>query len=84
MSTFLANRYWLGWSLFLLVSFLVPEVYSLIVHRPGGTLSETVWRMEGMHDNKFGPWTAAHLLFTGELILIDAWLICHFGWGLFR
>lgn len=84
MSIWLANRYWLGWALFLFFTFAVPEFYSLGIHHPQGTLSETVWRLEGMHDGKFGKWTAAHLLFTGELILIDVWLICHFGWGLFR
>lgn len=86
MTAYLANRYWLGWFLFLLVSFLIPEVYSLVVHRPQGTLSDTIWRLEGEQPNGTFQlrWNAFHFLFIGELVLIDVWLICHFGWGLFR
>lgn len=86
MSAHAANRYWAIWFVVLLVSFLIPEVYSLVVHRPQGTLSDTIWRLEG--EQPGAPfrlrWNAFHFLFIGELLLIDVWLICHFGWGLFR
>jgi len=82
MSVWLANRYWLGWFIFCLVAFLVPELYSLVVHKPSGTLSDTIWRLEGEQNGKLKP-NAFHFLFIGELLLIDVWLLLHFGWRLF-
>lgn len=86
MSVWLANRYWLTWFLVVLVSFLVPEIYSLVSHHPEGTLSDTIWRLEGEKPGQpfVLKWNAFHLLFMGELLLVDIWLFFHFGWGLFR
>lgn len=85
MTTWLANRYWLIWFIVMMTAFLVPEIYSLVVRRPQGTLSDTLWRLEGEKvDGSFGPWTAFHFLFIGALLVIFVWLIFHFGWGWFR
>lgn len=89
MSAWLANRYWLGWFIFTLTAFLVPEVYSLVVHRPQGTLSDTIWRLEGERpgvplNGNVLKWNVFHLFFMSELLFLDVWLFCHFGWGLFR
>lgn len=85
MSIALANKYWLGWFLFLVTSFLIPEVYSLLTHHSEGTLSGTIWRLEG-EDPITGQlkWNAFHFLFIGELFLLDVWLLFHFGWRWFR
>lgn len=85
MSNWLANRYWLIWFVVMLTTFLVPELYSIVTKRFGGTLSDTIWRMEDLVPNQsIWKWTAGHYLFTFGFILIVVWLIAHFGWGLFR
>jgi hypothetical protein len=84
MSIAVANKYWLAWFLVLLISFLVPELYSLFSHRAGGTLSETIWRLEGLQPDGRLRWNAFHFLFIGELLILDVWLLAHFGWRLFR
>lgn len=84
MSAAFASKYWLGWTIFLLVSFLIPEVYSLAVHRPQGTLSDTIWRLEDYDPAKgHRTWNAFHFLFIAELLVIDVWLLLHFGWRQF-
>ena len=83
MTAAAANRYWLAWVIFLLVSFLVPEVYSLAVGRPQGTLSDTIWRLEGEGPDGKLRWNAFHFLFIAELLVIDVWLLLHFGWRWF-
>lgn len=86
MSIAFANKYWLWWFIILLVSFLIPEIYSLATHHVQGTLSDTIWRLEGEGVGKPFKlqWNAFHFLFIGELVLVDVWLIFHFGWGWFR
>lgn len=81
MSQAFATKYWTWWVILAFLTFIIPEVYSLVKKRPEGTLSGYVWRFE-----KFDPahgltvWTAGHLLFTGIFIVLCVWLIGHFGW----
>lgn len=76
--------YWQIWALVTFVGFIVPEVYALVTNA-NNTLSDNVWRAE-----KFLPgqavvnWSAFHFLFIALLLLLDVWLLGHFGWGLWR
>ncbi|HET6909069.1 MAG TPA: hypothetical protein VFH54_07010 [Mycobacteriales bacterium] len=76
--------FWLCWFLGSFGTFLGFEAYALATDWRR-TLSAAVWHME-----KFQPgqpitaWTALHLLFIGALIVVDIWLIGHFGWMIWR
>jgi hypothetical protein len=77
--------YWTWWFILSTGFFLVPETYALVTHHPEDTLSANVWRMENfLPGQDIVHWTAMHLLFIGVLILIDIWLIGHFGFGFWR
>lgn len=77
--------YWLIWFVaWFLIGFLPVEIYCL-VKRNGGTLSESIWWLEGwrkgMTDGEFDnpwDWSAGHALFGGALTLVLLWLIFHF------
>lgn len=79
MSTQLADRLWLAWFLISFLSFLIPETIALVTKHPQFTLSASIWRMEN-YDPARGQrtWNAFHLLFAGELLLLDIWLFGHF------
>lgn len=76
--------WWACWFFGWFGSFLVAEIYALCT-RWQNTLSAWVWSWE-----KFVPgqpvtsWAAFHFLFIGMLILVDVWLLGHFGWGAWR
>lgn len=76
--------YWLIWAALGFIAFLGPEIYALCTNWRN-TLSNFVWTAE-----KFSPgqpvnqWSAFHFLFMGVFTLTTAWLIGHFGWGLWR
>jgi len=57
-------RYWVAW---LLGGFVIPELWALIGHRRGDTLSESVWTMTSRH-----RWTKVPV--AGLLV----WLFHHF------
>ena len=78
------HRYWAIWFLvWFVVGFLPVEIYCL-VKRNGGTLSETIWWLEGYRANRaadfdqIAKWTAGHVLFGGILALVLPWLVGHF------
>lgn len=78
------TTYWTAWFSVMAGTFLVPELYALFTN-PANTLSANVWRMEGfVPGQSIAGWSFAHFAFTGVLILLFAWLIGHFGWGLWR
>lgn len=78
------HKYWLVWSVFTFLTFIVPEVYALVTNWRN-TLSASVWDLERFQPNQpLIHWTALHFLFIGMLITLEAWLIGHFGFGLWR
>lgn len=84
MNAHAADRYWFWWAVLAFGTFIVPEVYSLVVKKPEGTLSDTIWRLEDFDpQNGLSTWTAFHFLFIGILMVVFLWLIAHFGWRLF-
>jgi hypothetical protein len=80
------TRYWLWWFLLTFpVGFLIPETIALVRNRTQDTLSGAIWNLEKLQPGQgITKWTAAHLLFTGVFVLVTAWLVGHFGWGLWR
>jgi len=81
----LIDKFWLGWFILSIGSFLAMEIYQLIIGHPERTLSAAVWRLERFRTGQpIGEWSAGHLLFFGSFSLIAVWLIFHFGFGLFR
>lgn len=77
--------YWTGWFFGWTAMFMGPEFYALATGHPANTLSANVWRLEGfLPGQDVMHWTAVHLLFTACLIVFFAWLIGHFGWGIWR
>jgi hypothetical protein len=76
-------RYWAVWASLALVLFLVPEFWMLIIGRPQDTLSANVWRAEQfLPGQAVMHWSAVHFLLIAVLIVLDVWLLGHFGWGL--
>lgn len=74
--------YWLIWFAVAFLTFLIPEVWALATN-PRRTLSWAVWSMEKLVPGQsVWAWHAAHLIFTGILILLFLWLIGHFGFGI--
>lgn len=67
-----------------LTAFLVPEIIGLCTNWHN-TFSAAIWRME---DFKAGQpvvnWTFVHFIFIALLLVLDLWLLGHFGWGLWR
>ena len=79
------DKFWLGWFVLSIGTFLVVEVGSLIGGRPDRTLSEAIWRLEEFKDGQsFWNWSAGHYLFMAVFGLLTFWLFFHFGWGKFR
>lgn len=78
-SRFMAH-YWSLWAAALVTTFLVPEVWMLVAGRPQDTLSAQIWRLEQYAPGQsLWQWNAFHFLFMGALLLLDVWLIGHFG-----
>jgi hypothetical protein len=77
------HKYWLIWFvLWFVVGFLPVEFYCM-AKRNGGTLSETIWWLEGYKPGDvdfadIAKWTAGHVLFGGVLSLVLLWLVGHF------
>lgn len=63
---------WIAW----IVVFFVIELSALITGHPERTLSEFVWRLEGLH----GAWSFARFF----IAVGCAWLTFHFTFGWFR
>jgi hypothetical protein len=79
MSTTLADRLWLAWFIISFLAFIIPETIALVTKHPEFTLSASVWRLEQYDPTKgLRQWNAFHLLFAGELLLLDVWLFAHF------
>ena len=79
------TRYWAAWFALAFGTFIVPETIALLTGHPERTLSAAVWRLEKLRAGQgIWQWDAAHFLFTGAFILVAAWLVGHFGWGLWR
>lgn len=75
--------FWTVWWWVSIGSFMAVEFTMLILGRPQDTLSAQVWRLLGVLPGaSLSTWTAIHFLFIGTLILIEVWLIGHFGWGI--
>lgn len=78
------HRYWLCWFIVMFASFIGPEIYGLVTDSRR-TLSAAIWHLE-----KYTPgqsiigWSAFHLLFIGALIVVEVWLIGHFGWHIWH
>ncbi len=76
----LMAHYWSAWAALLTTSFLIPEIWMLIAGRPQDTLSAQIWRLEQFTPGQnIAAWNAFHFLFIGGLLLLDVWLIGHFG-----
>ncbi len=74
--------YWTIWFFVLLVSFLAPEIVALCTNWHN-TLSAQIWRLEDYAPGQgIAAWSAFHFLFIGLLLLLDVWLLGHFGWHL--
>lgn len=83
MTVALASRVWAVWFLASIVFFGCFEGWALAAGQSQFTLSAAVWRWEGYaRGQTILQWTAPHLLFIGLLILMNVWLIGHFGWHL--
>ena len=71
------HKYWLVWSVFTFLTFIVPEVYALVTNWRN-TLSNWVWvALRVQRGQSINQWTAAHFLVGGMLVLVFAWLIGH-------
>jgi hypothetical protein len=80
-SRFMAH-YWSLWAFLLTTGFLVPEIWMLMAGRPQDTLSAQIWRLEQFSPGQsIWAWNAFHFLFIGGLLLLDLWLLGHFGFG---
>lgn len=72
------SLYWLLW---LVVGFCVPEFYALLSGHAQWTLSEQVWKLEGLNDTDrttfWNPmtWSIPHFLVVCFMI----WLLVHFA-----
>lgn len=83
------HKYWLIWFLVTFgVGFLPVEIYCLVKGN-GGTLSEAIWWLEGYRRGdvdfaNIAKWSVGHLIFSGILTLILAWLIGHFDFRIWR
>jgi len=76
--------YWTWWAVAAFLGFLGPEVYALVTNWQN-SLSANIWRMEDFIPGQRAiGWSAGHFLFVGVLILLDVWLLGHFGWGLWK
>lgn len=81
----LIDKFWLGWFIVSIGTFLTVEIWALVTGRPDRTLSEAIWRLEEFKDNQsFWNWSAGHYLFMATFGLLTFWLFFHFGWGRFR
>lgn len=81
----LMSVYWAWWATLALTGFLVPEIAMLIAGRPEDTLSAQIWRMEQfVPGQSIWAWNAFHFLFISGLIVLDIWLLGHFGFGKWR
>lgn len=79
------TAYWRWWAIVTVTSFLVAEVWMLVAGRPQDTLSANVWRWEQfLPGQSVMHWTFVHFAFIAILVLLDIWLIGHFGWGLWH
>lgn len=74
--------YWLLW---FFGGFLGVELFCL-ARSNGGTLSETIWWLEGWRKGQSvadfrNPWlwTAGHCLVTGSCAVLFAWVFFHFA-----
>jgi hypothetical protein len=82
---FLTRFYWWLWAVTSGAFFLAPEIWALASGHPEATLSAWIWRMEDfLPDQQIWHWNAFHLLFIAMLLVLDVWLLGHFGWGLWR
>lgn len=74
------HRYWLCWFVVSFTAFLAPEIYGLATDSRR-TLSAAIWHLEKYQPNQsIVNWSAFHFLFIASLIVIDIWLLGHFGW----
>ena len=78
-SRFMAH-YWSLWAALMTTGFLIPEVWMLAAGRPPDTLSSQIWRLEQLPPGQgVWAWNALHFLFIAFLLVLDVWLIGHFG-----
>lgn len=78
-SRFMAH-YWTLFAATLTTGFLIPEIWMLIAGRPQDTLSAQIWRLEQFTPGQgITAWNAFHFLFISFLLVLDVWLIGHFG-----
>jgi hypothetical protein len=78
------HRFWAIWFSTSVGVFLTAEIYGLVTD-PRRTLSEAIWSWEKFKPNQgIDHWTAFHFLFIALLLVLDVWLLGHFGWGRWR
>lgn len=76
--------YWPVWLVVVAVTFLGPEIYSLVSDRGPNTLSGWVWRVLRIHANQsVSQWNATDFLTFGIWIVVVVWLSFHFFGGRF-
>lgn len=79
------SRYWLAWFAVSFTAFIVPEAVALVTGHVENTLSDNVWRLEGVGTSgSVWHWTALHVLLGGSLAVVLVWLIGHLVFGIWR
>lgn len=71
------SPYTLAWLIWGFAFVLLEGAALLDVHRPGGTLSETIWRWARVRGKNGGGWTWRRWF----LLVFLAWLLGHLVWG---
>lgn len=77
------QKYWLLWASVSFVSFIVPELWAIFTVGASGTLSGSIWKLEGLVPGQpLDKWGTAHVLIGGTLTLVLIWLIGHLVIGI--
>lgn len=77
------HRYWLIWFTVSFTAFIIPELVAVFTVGAPGTLSGTIWDLEGLVPGQpLDKWGTAHVLIGGFLTLVFIWLIGHLALGI--
>jgi len=78
------TKYWPLWMILSFLTFIIPELYWIIKRQTGKTLSGYIWNAEKLGSGNPFKWNFIHLMVVTLLIVLLAWLVGHFGWGLWK
>lgn len=78
------QKYWLIWFIVTFpLGFLIPELVAVFTPNSHGTLSESIWTLEGLVPGQpLDKWGTAHVLIGGMLALVLIWLVGHLVLGI--